>query len=85
MTLNYKPIKIIFYVKNYYVRDWQCHLQQYNSKQYKANINSVPVQTKYYNFTLHHLSVYTIYSKKKLYIRNSYTYQKMLVNPMYDS
>ena len=33
MTLNYKPIKIIFYVKNYYVRDWQCHLQQYNSKQ----------------------------------------------------
>ena len=33
MTLNYKPIMIIFYVKNYYVRDWQCHLQQYNSKQ----------------------------------------------------
>ena len=33
MTLNYKPIKIIFYVKNYYVRDWHCHLQQYNSKQ----------------------------------------------------
>ena len=33
MTLNYQPIKIIFYVKNYYIRDWQCHLQQYNSKQ----------------------------------------------------
>ena len=36
ITLNYQPIKslkIIFYVKNYYVRDWQCHLQQYNSKQ----------------------------------------------------
>ena len=36
MTLNYQPIKslkIIFYVKNYYVRDWQCHLQQHNSKQ----------------------------------------------------
>ena len=33
MTLKYQPIKIIFYVKNCYVRDWQCHLQQYNSKQ----------------------------------------------------
>ena len=33
MTLNYKPINIIFYVKNYDVRDWQCHFQQYNSKQ----------------------------------------------------
>ena len=43
-TLNYKPIKILFYVTNYYVRD------------------SVPEQTKYYNFTLHRLSVYNIYS-----------------------
>ena len=35
MTLNYQPIKIIFYVKNYYVRDWQCHLQQAIKSQYQ--------------------------------------------------
>ena len=31
------------------------------------NINSVPVQTKYYNFTLHRLHVYTIYSTLLVY------------------
>ena len=35
MTLNYQPIQIIFYVKKYYVRDWQCHLQQAIKSQYQ--------------------------------------------------
>ena len=83
MTLNYQPIKIIFYVKNYYVRDWQCHLQQAIKSQYQLGPRPSTDKILQLHVTssvcLHHL--FNIFE----YIRNSYTYMKMLVNPMYDS